>query len=128
MTGARSLIVHARQLLAHAEPSITGLRQRAAALLTRQALELAVGAALARRAPGTERVSARAQLLCLTSFVAAETAEEATFLWTVLSRACHHHPYELAPTWDELSTWLTQTEAVIGRLAPAATSPANAST
>jgi hypothetical protein len=29
-----------------------------------------------------------------------------------LSRACHHHPYELAPTTDELRDWLS----VVGKL------------
>ena len=26
--------------------------------------------------------------------------------WGSLSRACHHHPYELAPTAGELATWI----------------------
>jgi hypothetical protein len=26
--------------------------------------------------------------------------------WGALSRACHHHPYELAPTVEELAAWI----------------------
>ena len=28
----------------------------------------------------------------------------------LLSRACHHHPYELAPTAGELATWIEVVE------------------
>jgi hypothetical protein len=38
----------------------------------------------------------------------------------VLSRACHHHAYELAPTAEELTGWLAETERVIAALAPPA--------
>ena len=31
--------------------------------------------------------------------------------WGALSRACHHHPYELAPTAGELSGWIEAVEA-----------------
>lgn len=124
MIDARLLCTHARELLGRDEPHFAGLLQRSTAFLTRQALESAVATTLASGAPGTERVSARAQLLCLTSVGAAEIAYEATYLWMVLSRACHHHHYELAPTWDEIDTWLTQTEAVIARLPSSSTPPA----
>jgi len=30
--------------------------------------------------------------------------------WGSLSRACHHHPYELAPTTGELATWIVIVE------------------
>lgn len=31
----------------------------------------------------------------------------------VLSRACHHHPYELSPTADELVSWVEDTHRVV---------------
>ena len=47
-------------------------------------------------APGT-------QLLCLTVYLSnRELAREAAAAWSDLSRARHHHPYELAPTANEL--------------------------
>ena len=30
--------------------------------------------------------------------------------WGALSRACHHHPYELAPTAAELARWIEVVE------------------
>ena len=50
-----------------------------------------------------ERCTWYAQLLCLTSYLSnQDLAREAAAAWTGLSRACHHHPYELAPTANEL--------------------------
>jgi hypothetical protein len=31
-----------------------------------------------------------------------------TYLLAALSQACHYHPYELAPTAAELTSWLDQ--------------------
>jgi hypothetical protein len=98
MSTADQLAERAREVLGWAEETTAGLWQRAAALLARQALEAAVGSALASRAPGTELCSARAQLLCLPSYVSTEAGLEAGYLWSVLSRACHQHAYELDPT------------------------------
>jgi len=36
-----------------------------------------------------------------------EVGRDAAAAWTALSRACHHHAYELAPTAAELRTWHT---------------------
>jgi hypothetical protein len=116
MNTADQLAERAREVLGWAEETTAGLWQRAAALLARQALEAAVGSALASRAPGTELCSARAQLLCLPSYVSTEAGLEAGYLWSVLSRACHQHAYELDPTWDELTMWLERVESVIGTL------------
>jgi hypothetical protein len=93
-----------------------GLWQRTTAFLARQALELAVGDALAARAAGAERASARAQFLCLPWYVSTPIAQEAAYLWGVLSRACHQHPYELSATAAELSVWLDGVERVTANL------------
>jgi cytochrome c5 len=106
------LAAFAHDLLGRSEAPVVGLWQRAVSLLARQALETAVAAALAARAAGAERCPARAQLLCLPSYVSTDAALEAAYLWSVLSRACHQHAYELAPTWDELARWLERVEGV----------------
>ena len=111
------LVGYSRTLLGRTDPEIAGLWQRAVAFLTRQALEVAVAQTLSTRASGAERCSARAQLLCLPEYVSTAPALEAAFLWGSLSRACHQHPYELAPTWGELAGWLDRVEHVIVELA-----------
>jgi hypothetical protein len=120
VTEARDLLEEARDLLEHRHSELDGVWPRAVAFLVRQALETSVGELLALRASGTERCSARAQLLCLPTYAPDEPAHQATFLWGALSRACHHHPYELAPTAEELAGWLDGTKMVIDRLSPAA--------
>jgi hypothetical protein len=111
-----SLLDQSRALL---ERGGAGVWQRAVAVLARQALEAAVARVLAARAAGTESCSARAQLLCLPTFAPTEPAHEAAYLWHVLSRVCHHHPYELAPTAAELAEWLAGVERVVAALEPA---------
>ena len=115
---AQGLNEEARLLLQRAQGSYPGVWPRAVALLARQALELAVHEALRRRAPGAERASIRARMLCLPSYVSTATAHDAYFLWGTLSRACHQHPYELAPTAQELEDWLSGVEVVTERIAP----------
>jgi 3',5'-cyclic AMP phosphodiesterase CpdA len=33
--------------------------------------------------------------------------------WASLSRACHHHHYELGPTAAELERWMLQTKRLV---------------
>jgi cytochrome c5 len=114
------ILAEARTFAARKDPALAGVRERAAALLARQALEGSVRATLRRRAPGAERASASAQLLCLATYAPDAAAADARYLWGVLSRACHHHPYELAPTRDELADWLRSTGHVLEELRPRA--------
>jgi hypothetical protein len=97
-------------------PTLIGVWPRAAALLARQAVEDAMGRALATRAPGAERCANRPRLLCLREYVPDELAERTAFLWATLSRACHHHAYELSPNADEISGWIADAEAVVTEL------------
>jgi hypothetical protein len=90
---------------------------RAATLLARTVLEHALSARLARDLPGAEQGSWRAQLLCLRA-LDDRLGEDAAQLHGELSRACHHHPYELTPTADEAATLLDRTTDVVTRLAP----------
>jgi hypothetical protein len=116
VTQTAELIGHSRRLLEEPQRGLEGVWPRAAAFLARQALEAAVGDILATRASGTERCSARAQFLCLPTYAPDEPAHRATFLWGALSRACHQHAYELAPTAEELAGWVAGVEAVANRL------------
>ncbi|MBA2273659.1 MAG: hypothetical protein H0W21_07130 [Actinobacteria bacterium] len=108
-----NLLDQVRILLRFSDPSTAGVWPRAAALLARQALESGLGELWQRRAPSVEHCSLRAQLLCLRSYIDGDTAERAAHTWGVLSRACHHHPYELGPTAGELRSWVEDTQRVV---------------
>ena len=63
----------------------------------------------------------RAQLICLRTYLGdAELAARAGHAWSALSRACHHHPYELAPTAWELDGWFSVVEELIQKVGPSA--------
>ena len=83
-----------------------GVRSRVAALLGRQAVEEGLLRLWERRSPALARCTTRAQLLCLPSYISSGSALETAHVWSSLSGACHHHPYELAPTVDEIRNWL----------------------
>lgn len=109
MTEAEDLLAQADHLLVTGDPAARGWWPRTAAFLIRAALEEELRAFWDRTEPGTAEASMRAQLLVLatTAPPGAETARDAAATWHALSRACHHHPYELAPTAAELRTWHT---------------------
>lgn len=62
-TIARELLGHVDDLLDRSSPATSGLWPRAAALLTRQALEVALRSFWSAKAPGVESCPMRAQLL-----------------------------------------------------------------
>lgn len=103
----------ARGLLRRADPATAGLWPRVAALLARQALEASVLGLWNRQDLGLQGCSMPAQLICLRTYLGdAELASRAGHAWSALSRACHHHAYELAPTAGELDAWFL----VVGEL------------
>ena len=111
--GAGDLLDLADGLLRRADPSTAGLWPRASAILARQALEAAVGRLWDSRTLDLQACSMRGQLICLRTYLEdADLAARTGHAWSSLSRACHHHPYELAPTTDELRGWLS----VVGEL------------
>jgi hypothetical protein len=105
-TVARDILASAMSLMDRASADTRGLWPRAAVLLQRQALEVALKTYWSLKAPGVEDCSARAQLLCLGTYLRDESvARRAHQAWTALSRAAHFHPYELPPTREELLAW-----------------------
>jgi hypothetical protein len=113
LISAGEVLEMARGLLDRAEPVSSGLWPRAVALLGRQALEMSMDELWRQRGVGMEQCSTHAQLLCLSLFIEEPLAERADYAWRSLSRACHHHAYELAPTDEELRSWLADVDAVI---------------
>jgi hypothetical protein len=113
------LLDMARGLLHRTDPSTAGLWPRASALLARQALEASVLGLWKRRTLDLQGCSMRAQLICLRTYLEdAELAARAGHAWSALSRACHHHPYELAPTAAELQGWFLVVGELIQRVGP----------
>jgi hypothetical protein len=112
---AEELLAAARRLIERPDAATAGVWPRAAALLARQALELALAGLWAARpaAAGLDGSSMRSQLLCLTAYLDADTATRAAYLYAALSRACHYHLYELAPTATELTRWINETTDVV---------------
>ena len=105
------LLNAARTLLERPDARTAGLWPRAAAHLARQALELLLDDLWRKRAPGTEKTSTRAQLICLPAYVGDNgLAGRVAYTWNALSHACHHHAYELAPTFAELADWIKTVE------------------
>jgi hypothetical protein len=68
----------------------------------------------------------RAQLVCLREYSPADDASTASAFeqtWAILSRACHHHPYELTPMIAELRPTITLLEDALAHGAGDAASP-----
>ena len=114
MTPAETLAV-AQQLLERPDARTAGLWPRAAALLARQALEETLDAFWVSRKVALAGVSTRPQLICLGHYMEDEAQAAAVrHAWNALSRACHHHAYEVAPTAEELGGWIGTVSAFVG--------------
>jgi hypothetical protein len=109
------LLAAARRLIERPDAATAGVWPRAAALLARQALELAMEELWAAnpQATGLSGSSMRSQMLCLTAYLDQDTATRADYLYAALSRACHYHSYELAPTATELTRWLNEAAQLV---------------
>ncbi|GEM_PF-466037 len=102
------LLIAARDLLERPATASVGGWPRAVALLTRQALETALDE-FWKSSPSTAGLcgcARKTQLICLPAYLDPRLAREAGYVWAALSSACHHHPYDLAPTAAELSGWI----------------------
>lgn len=100
------------------EPELVeaGAWPRACTWLIRLALEHSLDDYWAAHRAEMCEVSRRAQLLTLTRTVDADLGRRGTELWHQLSRAAHHHAYELAPTAAELRDWHTAVTGLTSRL------------
>jgi hypothetical protein len=104
----------ARGLLARADPETAGLWPRASALLGCRALEAAMRRLWERRALDYQGCPMRVQLIFLRIHLGdAELAGRTGHAWSALSRASHHHAYELAPTVAELQDWLSVVDELV---------------
>lgn len=104
---AHDLVRAARDLVRTDDPRTAGLWPRGAAILARQSIEASLGDLWTLRAPGMVRTTARCQLLCLGDFLHDRgLAGRVGATWSGLSRACHVRVYELAPSLEELQSWL----------------------
>ncbi len=113
---ALDLLGAARMLVDRPGEGTAGLWPRAAVLLARQALEVALKTYWSWAALGMEECTARAQLLCLGRFLGDPgLAGRAYDVWAALSRASHHHAYDLPPTQDELHGWFATVGEVVER-------------
>jgi hypothetical protein len=103
------LLTHADRMLRDDTSRTGGWWPRTVTFLLRGALEEDLTAFWIRTRPGTERASMRAQMHVLLEEdpPGTEVGRDAAAAWNALSRACHHHAYELAPTAAELRTWHT---------------------
>jgi hypothetical protein len=110
------LLQHARAVL-DGDVRIPGLGPpRAAALLARQALEDAVRQQCHTISPDLRRATMRSCLICLQNIRGTEQlGRTAQLAWDGLSRACHHHAFELTPTNAEVRHLIGLVDTVTGR-------------
>ncbi|KZM71516.1 hypothetical protein [Nocardia terpenica] len=94
-----------------------GLWSRATVWILRITLEQAIDQLWWRAAPALARCSMRAQLLALDAYAGPAVGARIAALWATLSRAGHHHDYELAPTVIELRGWYDETALLADELA-----------
>lgn len=117
--GPGDLLAMAHDLRRRADPATAGLWPRASALLARQALEAGVRQFWEGRAVGLGGYSMQAQLICLRTYLGdPDLAARTSHAWSALSRACHHHSYELAPTATELEGWFSVVGELVEKIKP----------
>ncbi len=115
MTPAEALAV-AQKLLDRPDVKTAGLWPRAAALLARQALEQGLDEYWKAKGLALAALPTRPQLICLREYLGDEPlAASLHHAWNALSAACHHHPYEMAPTAPELERWMEPVAAFLAQ-------------
>ena len=120
------LLTAAEHLLDRPDAKTVGAWPRAAALLARQALEQALDAYW--KLQGTRRSTscppAPSSSACRSTWLTSPSASRVSHAWGALSDACHHHPYEFAPSAGELRGWIKTVSAFAQQAqAPAAPEP-----
>lgn len=117
------LLTTARALIDDPGSGPVGVWPRAAAFLARQELEGALHRLWQRNIAGVEKASVSSQLSCL-GYLSPDPslAADVRSAWLALTRACHLHQFELAPTAPELHHWIDQVEHLVDILARSETS------
>ena len=111
------LLQAADHLLERPDLDLRGAWPRAVALLGRQALEGGLDQFWTQEFPNMMYASRRTQTLCLAQFVRdPDLTDGIRESWASLTRACHHHPFELSPTAVELKNWLVEVERLVTQL------------
>ena len=106
-TAPVSLIDLAAGMLERKDARRPGLWPRASVLVARQALEGAVSGYWQMKKIPLENCSMHAQLICLREYLReGDLASRVAHAWAAMSRACHHHPYELTPSAEEIRNWM----------------------
>jgi hypothetical protein len=113
----RVVLSQARSMVSRMDPETAGLWPRASALLACRALEAAMRRLWEQHALELHRCPVRVQLICLRTYLDdPDLAARVSHAWSALSRACHHHAYELAPIAAELQAWFSVVEELIQRV------------
>ena len=101
------LLQAADNLLTGDAAGTRGMWPRVTAVLVRGALEDALDELWDATEPACKDASGRAQLLLLPHYLTddPDLVADVREAWSGLSRACHHHAYELPPTSAELRGW-----------------------
>lgn len=108
----------ADRLLRTAMPGAAGTWPRACAWLLRVELEAALDGFWARTCPevGTGTRAQRTKMLMLTTYAGPGITRRASYVWWALSRAGHHHHYELGVTAAELVRLRDEVAELLGLL------------
>ena len=119
MTSPQTYLAEVDRLMAAPARGTRGLWPRASAWLLRLALESALDDYWTDNAPAIGACrNRRSQILMLSRYVGAAGARRVAMLWWSLSRAGHHHSYELALTAGELKHLHAEVREVVLFLQP----------
>jgi len=114
MTSPQTYLAEAEHLMIAPVRGTRGLWPRASAWLLRLALESALDDYWTGTAPAVAACrNRRSQNLMLTRYAGAAVARRVGMLWWSLSRAGHHHSYELALTAGELKRLHAEVREVV---------------
>jgi hypothetical protein len=123
--GTRLRLTEAERFLTRGAPGAAW--PRSVVWLIRLALEHELDCFWTRRNAAVRRSRRmRSKLLALGVVTDRATGHAVAELWSTLSRAAHHHHYELAPTAAELRNWMDDAHALCDLLATHAFVPAHA--
>lgn len=120
-TSPETLVTAARRLLLP-EPGTVytlapGARARAAAVLLRMALDLALEAYWLRVTPSMTRIG-KHRMLCLEWYAGHDTARRCRAAWAALSATCHYRNHDLPPSSAETRARLHEVDSLLVALRP----------